>query len=52
MIKFCNLISCGSKDIYLKILFVSCTDTHYAVTDLANHEMAKADKLEYLKNRT
>ena len=39
-----NLISCGSKDIYSKMLFVSCTNTHHAVTDLVNHEMAKNTK--------
>ena len=31
---------------------VSCTNTHYDVTDLVNHWMAKHKKLEYLENGT
>ena len=28
---------------------ISCTNTHHDVTDLANHEMIKNKKLEYLE---
>ena len=31
---------------------ISCTNTHYDVTDLVNHGMAKIRKLEHLENRT
>ena len=31
---------------------VSCTNIHYDVTDLINHEMVKIQKLEYLENET
>ena len=50
--KFDDLISCGSKDIYLKMHPVSWADTHHDVTDLLNHRMVKMQKVKHRENGT
>ena len=39
----CDLMSCGSKDIFQKCT-VSCNNAHHDVTDLVNHGMVKNTK--------
>ena len=49
LVKFGDLISCGSKDIF-KTHPVSCANTHHGVTDLISHWMVEITILEYLEN--
>ena len=51
LVKFGDLMNCGSKDIS-KMHPVTCTDTHHDVKDLENYWMFKMQKLEYLENGT
>ena len=44
LVKFGNLMSCGSKDKFKHIHPVLCTNTHRDVTDLDNHGMVKNSK--------
>ena len=38
------LMRCGSKDIYLKLHSVACTNTDHGITDLLNHGKVKSAK--------